>query len=480
MSAKEDNLGKKMSRRDFLKVTGLGASAFAASSILAACAPAATPTQAPAPATMAPAPATAAPVAPAATMAPVATAAPAAAELSGELSVWSWADNPNLRDTAALFTAKNPKVTFKFTTLSWQDTHQKLAVALAAGSGAPDIVSIDGAEMQNFVDLGGLLDVTKALTPFAKDFPAYKIAEVSDAKGNMFAFPWDAGPLSLFYRKDVFDKHNAQLPATWADYIALGQKWAKEGIYMLPFSLTTPNPQDFAIFQKLLWQNGGSYFDKATGAVTVDNAAGLEAIDMYAQLIFAGITLEVQPFTPAQYGAWKDGKIVTDIGAAWMGHVFSDNIKEGEGSFGQWRIADQLPTFKAGGSITGDQGGSNVAATAQTKNPDAATAYLAFTCASVDGQVAMGVKGTFPSYIPALQDSRMIDATLPVYGDEKFNDPFIKLLPLTPTAYWRDKAFPQADVIVNAGLANIATKVWKPEDGLKNIANNVRAALLRP
>jgi hypothetical protein len=66
-----------------------------------------------------------------------------------------------------------------------------------------------------------------------------------------------------------------------------------------------------------------------------------------------------------------------------------------------------------------------------------------------------------------------------VYGDEKFNDPFIKLLPLTPTAYWRDKAFPEADTIVNAGLANIATKVWKPEDGLKNIANNIRAALLR-
>ncbi|MGD0878390.1 MAG: extracellular solute-binding protein [Anaerolineales bacterium] len=478
MSAKDDNQRKKMSRRDFLKVSGLGASALAASSILAACAPAATATQAPAPATQAPAPATAAPAA-TATAAPVATAAPTAAELSGNLTVWSWADNPNLRDTAALFTAKYPKVSFTFNTMSWQDTHQKLAVALAAGSGAPDIVSIDGAEMQNFVDIGGLLDVTKALTPFVNDFPAYKIAEVSDPKGNMFAFPWDAGPLSLFYRKDIFDNHNATPPTTWADYIALGQKWAKEGIYMLPFSLTTPNPQDFALFQKLLWQNGGSYFDKATGAVTLDNAVGLEAIDMYANLIFAGITFEVEPFTPAGYGAWKDGKVVTDMGAAWMGHVFSDNVQKGDGGFGQWRIADQLPAFTAGGSPTGDQGGSNVAATAQTKFPEAATAYCAFTCASVDGQVAMGVKGTFPSFIPALQDPRMIDATLPVYGDQKFNDPFIKLLPLTPTAYWRDKAFPEADTIVNAGLANIATKIWKPEDGLKNIANNIRAALLR-
>jgi hypothetical protein len=36
-----------------------------------------------------------------------------------------------------------------------------------------------------------------------------------------------------------------------------------------------------------------------------------------------------------------------------------------------------------------------------------------------------------------------------------------------------------ADVIVNAGLANIATKKWTPEEGLTNIANNIRGATLR-
>lgn len=447
----------KFSRREFLKLAGVGVTAATASGILAACSPQT-------------------PSAPAA--AP--TSAPASTEIGGELNVWSWADNPFLRDTAALFSQKYPKVTFKFTTMSWQDTHQKLAVALAAGSGAPDVVSIDGAEMQNFVDIGGLMDITKDLTPFAKDFPEYKIREVSDAKGNMFAVPWDAGPLSLYYRKDIFDKYNAAPPTTWADYITLGQKMAKDGVFMIPFSLTTPNPQDFAIFQKLLWQAGGSYFDKATGAVTLDNDAGLKAVNQYADLIFAGITLEVQPFTPAEYGAWKDGKIVTDIGAAWMGHVFIDNVKEGEGGFGQWRIADQLPAFEAGGTPTGNQGGSNIAATAQSKNAAAAVAYCLFTCASVDGQAVMGAKGTFPSYMPALKDPRTADATAPVYGDQKFNQPFINLLPKTPTAYWRDKAFPQADVIVNAGLANIATKKWKPDEGIKNIANNIRSATLRP
>ena len=177
----------KISRREFLKIAGVGATAAAAGGVLAACAPAATPTAAPQP-TSAPA-----------TAQPTAVPAPAGgADLSGELNVWSWADKPNLRDTAALFNQKYPNVKFNFTSMTWQDTHQKLAVALAAGSGAPDVVSLDGAQMQNFVDIGGLMDITTALTPFAKDFPAYKIREVSDAAGKMYAVPWDIGPVSLF------------------------------------------------------------------------------------------------------------------------------------------------------------------------------------------------------------------------------------------------------------------------------------------
>jgi len=92
----------------------------------------------------------------------------------------------------------------------------------------------------------------------------------------------------------------------------------------------------------------------------------------------------------------------------------------------------------------------------------------------------MGAKGTFPGFLPALEDPRTKDATFPVYGDQKFNQPWINLAPKTPTTYWRDKAFPQADVIVNAGLVDIATKKFTPEEGLKRIAGLIRTATLRP
>ena len=92
----------------------------------------------------------------------------------------------------------------------------------------------------------------------------------------------------------------------------------------------------------------------------------------------------------------------------------------------------------------------------------------------------MGNMGTFPSFYPAYEDERMLNQTAGVYGDQKFNQPFINLSPKVPTTYWRDRAFPQADVIVNAGLSNIHDKTWTGPEGLTNIANNLRAALLRP
>ena len=197
-------------------------------------------------------------------------------------------------------------------------------------------------------------------------------------------------------------------------------------------------------------------------------------------LIFADISLEVQPFTPAMYGAWKEGKVVTDIGAAWMGHVFVDNVKEGEGGFGQWRVADQLPAYEAGGTPTGNQGGSNVAATAQTKYPAAAVAYCLFTCASVDGQSLDGRQGHFPGLYACPAGPADSGRYLPGLRRPEVQPAFINLTPKAPTNYWRDKAFPQADVIVNAGLANIATKKWTPEEGLTNIANNDPRGDLRP
>jgi ABC-type glycerol-3-phosphate transport system substrate-binding protein len=154
-----------------------------------------------------------------------------------------------------------------------------------------------------------------------------------------------------------------------------------------------------------------------------------------------------------------------------------DNVKEGERLR---RVADRRYLRPTRRENPQQSSGSNVAISNQTKNPATAAAYALYTCASNEGQIEMANMGTFPSFYPAYEDPGMRDATAGVYGDQKFNQPFIALSSKVPNTYWRDSAFPQADVIVNAGLVNIHNKKWTPEEGVKAMANQIRAATLRP
>ena len=135
-------------------------------------------------------------------------------------------------------------------------------------------------------------------------------------------------------------------------------------------------------------------------------------------------------------------------------HLFSRvaGTKE-DRPFGDVEKEKLVPAFQKGGTPTSNLGGSNVAVTEQAKHPEAAIAYALFTCASIEGQVIMAEMGTFPSHLPTLQDPQIKDVQMGVYGDQKVYVPFIELTPLVPETYWRDSAFPEADVIVNSFLA---------------------------
>ena len=65
-----------------------------------------------------------------------------AAELKGEINVWAWSQSARaLESTVADFNEKYPDVKVNIVELPWAEVHNKLLIALAAGSGAPDASS---------------------------------------------------------------------------------------------------------------------------------------------------------------------------------------------------------------------------------------------------------------------------------------------------------------------------------------------------
>jgi len=461
-------MSSKMNRRDFLKraaVAGVGAMA---AGLLASCRPTASPTvaavqtQAAAAAPTAAAPSGAGKTVKACNGQPLGSK-----EMKATLEVWSWASEA-WSVVLPSFKELYPNIEVKFSNMPWADVHDKASVAIAAGTGAPDVFSIDGAQLQKFIKAGGLLDLTEIIGPCKKDFPAYKIAEATGADGKIYAIPWDMGPIGLFYRKDLWEAKKFEVPALWDDYVAQGIEFAKEKHYMIEMPKGGTNYH----FDVLLQQLGGSYFDK-DGNVTVDNDLGIKAMTLLKKMYDAGITADIAQWSPGWYSAWKEGTLITNWGAAWMGHVFPDNIKKDEPTFGQWRIAP-LPAFEKGGAISSNAGGSNAVIPAQTKNKEAAVAFAVYSMASVEGQVVGTLAGNISAYLPALRDPRVANATNPMYGDQKYFALFADLAEKVPTNFIRAAAYNESTSVISDITAKILSGELTVEAGIKQAGEKIR------
>jgi ABC-type glycerol-3-phosphate transport system substrate-binding protein len=470
----------EMNRREFLKRAGLLGLSATASGLLAACAPHVSPTVAAVQTQAAEAAATAEA---AAARAPAVEEKPVEEKpkvlscdgrvlgdsgLKAAIEVWSWAAEA-LSVVMPTFKELYPGVEVKFSNMPWGEVHDKASIAMAAGVGFPDVFSIDGTQLQKIIRAGGLLDMTPVIEACKEDFPAYKIAEATDPRdGKLYAIPWDMGPVGLYYRKDLWEEKNFQVPTTWDQYIEQGIEFAKDGHYMIEM----PKGGTAFHFDILLQQLGGSYF-APDGSVTVDSNLGVKAMDMVKRMYDAGITTDIAQWSPGWFTGWKEGTLITNWGAAWMGHVFPDNIKEGEPTFGQWRIAP-LPAFQAGGARSSNHGGSNLAIPAQTKNRDAALAFAVYAVASLEGQVVGTLAGNISSYLPALRDPRVVNATNPIYGDQRYFALFADLSEEVPTNFIRAAPYMESQPVIADVTAKVLSGDLTVETAVKQAGERIR------
>ena len=102
-------------------------------------------------------------------------------------------------------------------------------------------------------------------------------------------------------------------------------------------------------------------------------------------------------------GDWGQGitfftnsKVATVMLPVWYAGTIMHSAPD---QSGKWAIA-KLPAFTEGGSRASNQGGSVLAITKQSKNPDAAYEFIKYVVASDEGNKVMLKFGLFPSWTP--------------------------------------------------------------------------------
>jgi ABC-type glycerol-3-phosphate transport system substrate-binding protein len=370
------------------------------------------------------------------------------AALKGEITHWGWAGSLDmLKDNLPLFNEAFPNVKVNLVEMATNDVRDKLLVSLAAGTGAPDSSGLQDRFIPLLMDKGGLVDLTDRMTALKDKFAQYKLAAYRDDKGRYYALPWDASPMGMYYRYDLWEADG--LPAdpdklsdqvqTYDDLIALGKQL--KGDHKL-FALSTNQSlnrsasDDFV--EGLLIQNEAHMFDE-NGKVRDPNPRAVEVLNLLKRFVDSGVTLDVGRDDAAPWNqAIKDGRASGEPNAVWMMTFIVPAAPETKG---KWKVF-KLPAVQKGGKRSSLNGGSAVFVTEQSKNKDAALAFIEFMMTNVK-VLANGwtQRQIFPAYMPAFDDPTF-DQPDPNFGGQKAAKFFAGVLneipPITYTSHYLD------------------------------------------
>jgi multiple sugar transport system substrate-binding protein len=315
---------------------------------------------------------------------------------SGEIVIWGWpAADKAFESIIADFNQEYPdiKVTWQMNPGMAAGTRDALATALAAGEGAPDIAMIEINDVGRFVMQGGLVDLLQQ--PFdagryQDQFVPYKWQQGLTPDGRLLAFPWDIGPASMFYRRDVFEAAGlpsdpesvAELLSTWEGFLETGKQVNDPANNVFWMDNASQIPYIYFAHK--------NFFDEDFN-IAINTPRTLELLQYAQEARTLGLDAKVANWTEEWYSMLANGQIATQISGCWFGGFLKSWIDpQGAGKWGVIPIPeDPLQNW----------GGSFLAITEQSENKEAAWAFIEFAMGNADAQNRMFVS---VDYFPAL------------------------------------------------------------------------------
>lgn len=394
----------------------------------------------------------------------------ASAEGGSTITVWAWdVALKQLQEASEKYKETNPDVEFVFEEMGTDQIYTKLATTLSTGKGLADVILLEGEQVSGYANKypEGFADLSDIVT--AEDYLPVKIGEVT-ASGKIVGFPWDAGPVAVFYRTDYFEQAgvNADDIKTWDDFIEAGKKVeaacttpSGEPVKMLPV-----NPNSSGFFRLLLTENQAGFFD-ADGNTVINADASLEAMELAKKIYDSGIAYNYADWS--EYEAVVVNETVATIPeAVWMIGTIKD---KGPEQSGKWGVMP-LPAFPGKEAAGSTNGGSNIVIPAASANVDAAKDFVKFALTDTELQVSGFVNyGLFPSYIPSYEDPTFSEPD-EFFGGQEIYQIFIELGQTVPSVNYTEN-FNEAMSAVGATCAQVYLEGADPKTALDSLQGDL-------
>jgi len=394
----------RLSRRTLLSALGAGATAIA----IQACAPAASPSGAPA--------------------ADSGAAQPAAAEATA-VNVIYWADsNDAFKTVMDAFTAETGKtVNYEVAPADYLEWQQLMTTRFASGDKGTDAFHCDDFQAAIYGSAGWLTPLEATVEKYSidlSDWPQTLVTDVSAWNGTLYRIPWGNDTEIFLYRTDFFAEAGVQPPTTWSELLEVA-------------SVLTQGEERYGI--TLSGKNNGvlgndiqHWANQAGGAINALDKPGSREALLFYKALFAEHKVAPPSVPQDDYGASLQGFLDNKYAMWWVWDGFYGTFRNNP-DFWNDQVAAFLPPKGPDNAqtVTGCWGWS---INAQSENQDAASEWVAFTARPEIMKMQI-LRGRVPARISLWSDPEVQDKapSAPFLQQLAEAGDLVKARPVTPS-----------------------------------------------
>lgn len=350
--------------------------------------------------------------------------------LEGGITFWSWKYTmQSIESELSGFFQAYPGISVETHLLSHDDAYKKFLLANAANQGAPDVSTLSGYYIGQYVETNALEDLTELIAPYRDQIVESKWPDaIKDDR--IYAMPWDSGPVALFYRRDVFEQAGlpsdpesvSELLSTWDKYVEVGKLIkARTGIAMHTMALDSAFGLT-RILEHMMAQQGTLYVDNE-GKIAINGPEGLRALKLILRMKQENLLLDAESGSVPWEEALNNGQVATILEAVWMGGTLRDIARDSEGLWG----VVKMPAWEEGGPRAAEGGGSYLGISKQSTNKEAAWAFIEHMLGNADTVNRMyRVADVFPSLKEAYENP-MYDEPQPFFDGQVTGRLYVEL-----------------------------------------------------
>jgi len=400
--------------------------------------------------------------------------------LSGKVDIWGFLGTiEHFQAVEEAIEAANPGFEITTQAASYLDNHANITNALVSGVGVPDLVNFDVAYMGDFAD--GLFDMTELFAPYADQFVpiAVKLASVG---GRLLGLPQDNQPMGMAYRADIFEQYGITEDdlATWEGFVEAGKKlWTDSGETIKMIAMDAPGSQmsvlgaPHQVHEVFLHLAGyhGVFFNREDDKVIVDEPDAIAAIEVFKTICDPAVAW-ISQTTDSSLAAYQSGLVATNICPAWWPLGLTSQLAD---QTGNWRIM-RLPALAEGGLRAAFQVPSCTGIPTLSANIDAAWQVLVEAQLTAEAQMRFYEisGGVMPTHIEVVNE--LATKEIEYFGGQKIYGLFLEILADIPDV-WFGRGWVEARTILTSGIEPIMRGEIGVEEGLKTAAEDMRRSL---